>query len=68
MFLISPSQPANQDYHHPHTHHHDDQVWARVHHSRPIPDHLLQAALKALDVAPDKVESVARVSSILMET
>lgn len=44
------------------------QVWARVHHSRPIPDHLLQAALKALDVAPDKVESVARISSILMET
>merc|ERR1719397_643660 len=44
------------------------QVWAQVHHSRPIPDHLLQAALKALDVAPDKVESVARISSILMET
>merc|ERR1712088_20413 len=44
------------------------QVWAQVHHNRPIPDHLLQAALKALDVAPDKIESVPRISSVLMET
>ena len=44
------------------------QVWAQVHHNRPIPDHLLQAALKALDVAPDKIASVPRISSVLMET
>ena len=44
------------------------QVWAQVHHNRPIPDHLLQAALKALDVAPDKIEAVPRISSVLMET
>ena len=79
-------------------------MWARVHHSRPIPDHLLQAlkaladdfddydddkdlddhdgdddvdddyndflqaALKALDVAPGKIEPVPRISSVLMET
>merc|ERR1712168_1650012 len=44
------------------------QVWANVHHSRPIPDHLLQAAIKALAVAADKIESVPRISAILMET
>ena len=63
--------------HHTHHHSHVDcqtdeydpaQVWAQVHHNRPIPDHLLQAALKALDVAPVKIESVPRISSVLIET
>ena len=43
-------------------------VWARVHHNRPIPDHLLQAAIKSLDVAPDKIEPAPRISDVLMET
>merc|ERR1712013_249583 len=43
------------------------QVWARVHHSRPIPDHLLQAVIKSLDVAPDKIEPAPRISDVLME-
>ena len=43
-------------------------VWARVHHSRPIPDHLLQAAIKSLNVAPDKIEPAPRISDVLMET
>ena len=43
-------------------------VWAHVHHNRPIPDHLLQAAIKSLDVAPDKIEPSPRISDVLMET
>ena len=33
-----------------------------------IIDQILQAALKALDVAPDKIEPSPRISSVLMET
>ena len=44
------------------------QVWAKVHHSRPPPSHLLDSASRALTLTAKEEGARARVTRILLDT